>query len=297
MDLASLRLFMRISQREAIGQAARDLGLSPATASARLGALEASLGVRLFNRTTRAVSLTSEGAVLLPYAQNALELIDEGVATIMGAHEAPSGRLRMTMSGSFGRMHVMPRLAAFKARYPDITLDLQLSDDMQDLVVGAYDLAIRNAALIDSTLMARKLADDERLLVASPDYLQRAGEWDTPDDLLKHHCIVSTISRQWRFADGMVIKPPATMRINDGEGARLAAEAGLGITVKSRWNAYQALADGRLVHVLPDYPLMTESAIWAVTPPGRLMPPKVRVMIDFLVEQFGPEPYWVSPAA
>ncbi|MEO0392460.1 MAG: LysR family transcriptional regulator [Pseudomonadota bacterium] len=293
MDIASLRLFQRIAQRDAIGQAARDLGLSPATASARLSALEASLGVRLFNRTTRAVSLTSDGAAFLPYAQNALELLDDGVSTVAGAERDPSGRLRMTMSGSFGRMHVLPLLGSFAARYPDISLDLQLSDDMQDLIAGAYDLAIRNAALVDSTLVARKLADDERILVASPSYLAAAGTPQTPSDLIRHRCIINDDKQRWSFTDGTTIKVADHFRINDGEGARLAAEADLGITIKSRWNAYQSLRQGRLVQVLADFPLASDTALWAVMPPGRLMPPKVRVMVDYLVDQFGPEPYWV----
>ncbi|HCS26105.1 MAG TPA: LysR family transcriptional regulator, partial [Spongiibacteraceae bacterium] len=156
MSPLSLRLFIRISELGSITSAAADLGLSPASASTRLSKLEESLGARLFHRTTREVTLTADGAEFLPYAQEALELLETGVAMITGKTERARGLLRISMPGSFGRMYIVPALEQFCARYPDISLDLRLSDEVQDIVKGAFDLVIRNAPLEDSGLVARK---------------------------------------------------------------------------------------------------------------------------------------------
>ncbi|MBV6634192.1 MAG: LysR family transcriptional regulator [Alphaproteobacteria bacterium] len=300
MDTLSLRLFIRIAQRGGLSPAARDLGLSPATASARLRGLEETVGVRLFNRTTRALSLTADGQAFMPYAQSAVELLEEGVVAAAGVApgaqgaSAVRGVLRMAASASFARMHIMPALPAFMVRHPAISLDLQLSDDMEDMVEGAYDLAIRNAELSDSTMIARQLAPDDRILVASPAYIANRGMPQTAQELAAHDCIVTGQADHWQFASGAAFKIRPRLRVNDGEAARLAAEAGLGITLKSRWNVYRSLATGALVPVLVGDQPVTKSAIWAVAPSARLMPPKVRAMIDFLVDRFGPKPYWVT---
>lgn len=292
MDLSSLRLFVRIARLGAIGRAASDLGLSAASASARLAKLEKDLGARLFHRTTRAVSLTTDGTALLPYAETVLETWDQGVGSIGGRSTEPTGTLRMTMPGSFGRMHILPALGAFVERHPQVKLDLALSDEVLDVVEGAYDLIVRNTELDDSTMTVRKLADDRRLLVAAPDYLARHGEPATPDDLAQHATVILGNAHRWEFEDGTVVQPRRSHRLNDGEAVRLAIEAGLGIGVKSLWNAYRSLHDGTLVEVLPDRPLRTRTAIWALCPPGRLTPPKVRAMIDCLLGLFSPVPPW-----
>ena len=168
MDILSLRLFIRIAELGGVTAAAHDLSLSPASASARLVKLEEILGFRLFNRTTRAVSLTTDGELFLPYAQQTVETLETGRNAVRGKSSIPQGLLRMAMPGSFGRMYVIPLLAKFQSRYPLVKLDLRLSDEVLDVVEGAYDLIIRNASLEDSRLILRKLASDRRLLVASP---------------------------------------------------------------------------------------------------------------------------------
>lgn len=278
-----------------MNRAAQDLSMSPATASARIAKLEEALGFRLFNRTTRAVSLTSDGAAFLPYAQDMVDTLDNGLSTVRGDKASPRGRLRMTMPGSFGRMHIIPYMATFQERYPDIKLDLQLSDNVLDVIEGAFDLIIRNAALADSSLIARKLTTDERKLVASPDYLAAYGTPQTPQDILNHKCITLGTHTLWRFANGQTISAPPTTRASDGEAVRMLAETGMGITIKSLWNAHQALKDGRLVEVLPEFPLENQAAIWALYPPTQIVPPKVRVMIDYLLSIFTPTPPWTDP--
>ena len=292
MDILSLRLFLRVAALSGVTAAARDLSLSPASASARLAKLEETIGFRLFNRTTRAVSLTTDGAAFLPYAQHTIETLEAGLSAVSGQGEEAQGLLRMTLPGSFGRMHIVPVLAEFQARHPRVSLDLRLSDEVLDVVEGAYDLIIRNAQLADSSLVARKLAADHRLLVAAPGYLEQHGVPLTPDDLATDRCVVFPGSNRWKFDHDQSIEPPHTIVVNDGEAMRHMIETGMGIGIKSLWNAGNSLKSGKLVQVLPDYPLTRKSAIWALYPSGRIVAPKVRAMIDFLLEQFSPVPSW-----
>ncbi|MEO1480911.1 MAG: LysR substrate-binding domain-containing protein [Myxococcota bacterium] len=292
MDLLSLRLFLRVAELGGVSAAARDLALSAATASARLAKLEERLGFRLFNRTTRAVSLTTNGAEFLPYAQQALESLDAGVHTVKGEGAPAQGLLRLTMPGSFGRIHVVPRLEEFLERYPQVTLDLRMSDEVLDVVEGAYDLIIRNAPLNDSSIIARKLAADRRILVASPGYLARAGVPGTVAELTEHNAVLLGDQKHFKFESGEWVAARGKVRVNDGEAMRAMLEAGVGIGVSSLWNAGNALKEGRLVEILRGSPLLTESAIWALYPSRRLVAPKVRAMIDFLLELFWPVPPW-----
>lgn len=294
MDTLSLQLFLRVADLGGVTAAARDLSLSPASASARLAKLEERVGFRLFNRTTRAVSLTTDGAAFLPYARQSVETLQAGLGAVSGQGEEAQGVLRVTMPGSFGRMHIIPTLADFHARHPRVRLDLRLSDEVLDVVEGAFDLVIRNAALTDSNLVARKLADDQRVLVASPDYIARHGAPASPADLATHRSIVFPGGQKWRFANGAAVEVADPFVVNDGEAMRAMLEAGLGIGQKSLWNAGPGLRAGRLVPVLNEYPLATGSAIWALYPGGRIVAPKVRAMIDFLVERFSPVPPWAD---
>ena len=291
MDVLSLRLFIRIAELGGVTAAAHDLALSPASASARLSKLEESIGFRLFNRTTRSVSLTTDGELFLPYAQETVEAIETGLSAVKGDSSEARGLLRMTMPGSFGRMYVVPLLAEFQSCYPSIKLDLRLSDEVLDVVEGAYDLIIRNAKLTDSSLIVRKLADDKRLLVASPNYLKRYGTPTAPDDLRSHRCITLGETK-WKFKSGQVVSVSPLCTVNDGESMRTMIECGMGIGTKSVWNASKSLKSGLLVEVLPDFPLITESNIWLLYPSRRIISPRVKAMIEFLFEKFQPIPPW-----
>ena len=292
MDTLSLRLFLRIAALGGVSAAAQDLSLSPASASARLVKLEETVGVRLFNRTTRAVSLTTDGEAFLPYAQQVIETLETGLSAVKGQGAEAEGLLRITMPGSFGRMYIIPALAEFHARHPLVSLDLRLSDVVLDVVEGAYDLIIRNAPLADSSLMVRKLASDRRLLVASPAYLERYGVPSTPDDLAAHQCVSLAEATQWKFGNGQTVNVPRSFVVNDGEALRKMLEQGMGIGIKSIWNASESLKSGLLVEVLPAFPLVTASAIWILYPSRRIIAPKVHAMIDFLLERFQPIPPW-----
>ena len=290
----SLRLFVRITELGGISAAARDLSLSPASASARLNKLEEQLGARLFNRTTRAVSLTTNGEDFLPHVKEALEALDTGADALVGRLQAPRGLLRMTMPGSFGRMYIVPRLAEFRARYPDVELDLRLSDEVLDVVEGAYDLIIRNAPLKDSNFVARRLATDRRILVASPDYVARHGAPAEIADLREHDCVGFQHRSTWEFQNGVTIGIECPVVLNEGEAMRQFIESGGGIGIKSLWNAASSLRSGALIEVLAGQPLVTRSAIWMVYPSGRMISQKVRAMVAFLEDAFSPTPPWES---
>ncbi|MEO0533383.1 MAG: LysR substrate-binding domain-containing protein [Cyanobacteria bacterium P01_A01_bin.123] len=292
MDVLSLRLFLRIAELSGVSAAAYDLSLSPASASARLVKLEETVGFRLFNRTTRAVSLTTDGEAFLPYAQQIIETLETGLSAVKGQGAEAEGLLRITMPGSFGRMYIIPTLAEFQARHPLVSLDLRLSDEVLDVVEGAYDLIIRNASLVDSSLIVRKLATDRRLLVASPAYLQRHGVPSTPNDLTTHQCVILAENNRWKFENGQTVSAPRSFVVNDGEAMRTMIEQGMGIGIKSVWNASKSLKSGLLVKVLPDFPLVTEASIWLLYPSRRIVAPKVHAMIDFLLERFQPVPPW-----
>ncbi|MFA0087481.1 LysR family transcriptional regulator [Vibrio sp. 10N.261.51.F12] len=295
MNIEHLKLLVRIASTHNISLAGQELGLSPAVASAHISKLEQSLGVRLVHRTTRKVSLTEEGESFLPHAEEVLASVEAARGSVGAGHTSPSGTLRITAPASFGRMHLIPALKGFLQQYPDLTMDLRFSDTMIDLVEGGFDIAIRNAELKNSTLVARKLAPDHRIVCASPDYLEQYGEPQTPQDLVKHRCINLAGLDSWNFStsSGMVtVKTRGCIRTDNGDAIREATIDGLGISINSTWSAYQGLASGQLVEILQDSPLVQETALWAVYPSSRLIAPKVRAFIDYFADYFGQPPYW-----
>ncbi len=295
MIIEHLKLFVRIAVTNNISLAGKELGLSPAVSSAHINKLEEGLGVRLIHRTTRRVSLTEEGQAFLPHAMDVLESIETACASVGAGSILPQGKLRVTASASFGRMHLLPVLDNFLQRYPDLLVDLHLSDSIVDMVEGGFDIAIRDASLNDSTLIARKLATVNRIVCASPDYLAQYGEPLSPDDLLNHQCVNLMGLETWVFdtpGGPKSIKTKNRLRTDNGEAARDACVKGVGITLSSIWCSYQHIQRGDLVQILKDYPLVSNTAIWAVYPSSRLLAPKVRVFIDYYLECFGDSPYW-----
>ena len=295
MNVEHLKLFVRLATTSNISRAGHELGVSPAVASSHISKLEAVLGIRLVHRTTRKVSLTEEGVAFLPHAEEVLSSVEAARASVGAGSASPRGTLRVTAPASFGRMHLMPALKAFLSRHPDLTMDIRFTDTIVDLVEGGFDIAIRNAGLKDSALIARKLAPDNRIVCASPDYLAKFGEPATPHDLHNHQCINLMGLESWVFdtTDGhLSIKTKGIFRTDYGEAVRDACVDGLGIAINSTWSAYQHLHRGELLQVLRDYPLVSDTAIWAVYPSSRLLAPKVRAFIDYFAEQYGRTPYW-----
>tara|TARA_R110002167_G_scaffold876_3_gene3869 strand:+ start:9865 stop:10755 length:891 start_codon:yes stop_codon:yes gene_type:complete len=295
MNIQHLKLFIRIATTHNISLAGSELRLSPAVASAHINKLEAELGVRLIHRTTRKVSLTEEGKAFLPHAEDVISSIEAARASVGAGNAFPRGTLRVAAPASFGRMHILPALTSFLALYPDLHVDLKLSDTIVDLVEGGFDIAIRNSALKDSSLIARKLAPDSRILCSSPTYLAKNGEPKSPEALNSHQCITLIGLDDWPFhtPKGQVsIKVKGALRTDNGEAVRDACINGLGITISSKWSVYKHLQNGELIQILSEYPIATNTAIWAVYPSSRLLAPKVRAFIDYFTEYFGDIPYW-----
>jgi DNA-binding transcriptional LysR family regulator len=298
-------VFSKVVQAGSLSAAARELGVSTAVVSRTLSALEARLGVRLVNRTTRSLHLTDEGASYYETCQRILAEIEEADAAVTARRVEPQGVLKVAIPASFGHQHIAPLIPRFVERYPKVELALSLSDRSINLIEEGFDLAVRIAELKDSSLAARKLAPNRRVVCASPAYLRLHGEPKTPQDLTRHNCLVA--SWEQGFAMTWEYKSPAGKRgsirvtgryaCDNWEVLREWAVAGLGVALKSTWDVRRQLEDGSLVALLPGYDFGTDVGIYAVYPHRRHLPAKTRVFIDFLAESFGPEPYWDRPAA
>ncbi|WP_062665742.1 LysR family transcriptional regulator [Grimontia celer] len=289
MNIDHLKLFVRLASTNNISAAGAELGLSPAVSSAHINKLEESMGVRLVHRTTRKVSLTEEGIAFLPHAEDVLASVEAACASVGAGTTSPRGTLRITAPASFGRMHLIPGLKGFLEEYPDLSLDLRLSDSIVDLVEGGFDIAIRNAELKDSSLIARKLAPDNRMLCASPSYIAKNGKPETLDELSSHTFVQLPSLEQlaFRTPKGIEsIKVKSLLRTDNGEAVRDACIDGIGISVCSNWAVHEQLERGELVRILENYQLESDTAIWAVYPSSRQLAPKVRAFIDHFAQRF-----------
>jgi DNA-binding transcriptional LysR family regulator len=269
-------------------EAARRLGRSPAAVTRGIAELETRLGVRLLNRTTRAVSLTEAGERLLGGAKRVLADLDEIERAAAGAGTAPGGELRVTVPILFGRLHVLPLVTEFLDRFPDVSVALMLIDRPVDLVEEGLDIALRIGALAESSAVATRVGTMRRVVVAAPDYLKRHGTPQTPAHLAAHAVVVfSGLSgvERWGFADRMgetsvAIKPRLT--VTTAEAAVDAARAGFGITRVVGYQAADDIARGKLIRLLKDYE-GGELPIHLLYPGGRYPPPKLRAFLDFTV--------------
>ena len=292
-----MSVFAKVVGAGSLSAAARELGLSPALVSRKLAALEARLGVRLINRTTRSLHLTDEGASYYEACSRVLAEVDEADAAVAAGRVEPQGVLRVALPASFGHVHVAPRIPEFAAQYPKVRLALSLSDRSVSVIEEGFDLAVRIAELEDSSLAARRLAPNRRVVCASPQYLERHGMPRLPEDLLHHNVLTtSDFAMTWDFKDPR--GKPGSVRVSgryacdNWEVLREWALAGLGIALKSTWDIYRHLQDGSLVALFPGYSFHSDVAIYAVYPHRRHLPAKTRVFIEFLAASFGPEPYW-----
>ena len=292
-DFEAWAIFARVAETGSFARAADELELSKATVSKAVSRLEARLGASLFHRTSRRLSLTESGRNALERANRILAEGEAVEAETAAQSVIPRGVVRLAAPVSFGLLHMADILPDFLARYPEVTLDVNLADHKVDLVAEGYDLAIRIGALSDSSLIARRIAAVRKLLVGSPDLVARVGAPARPTDL-SGRPVLHYGTEQWRFRAGARwetarVKP--VLRSNNGEMLREAAVAGVGFCILPSFIAAPALEAGRLEVVMPDYPL-EEAALHAVMPPGRAVTARVRALIDFLVSRFGPEPAW-----
>ena len=299
MDTQSLRLFVLACEKLNISAAGRALGMAPAVASTRIAKLEHFVGAELLHRSTRKVSLSIEGQDFLPYAREMIAQEEAALAALGKGRTQISGTLRFAAPSSFAQLYIAPLLPKFIDLYPDLTLDLHLSDTQFDLIEGSYDLALRNSVLEDSTLTARKLADDQRILCASPEYLVRHGTPKTPRDLQKHRLIAfrNLEQRGLVSTDGTsaVYDPKRAahrLLLNDGMTQKKLTVEGMGISINSLWSVHKELSDGSLIRVLDDYELADTPALWLIYPKSNVVSAKVRAFIDFLIEHIGRAKPW-----
>jgi LysR family transcriptional regulator, transcriptional activator for dmlA len=284
-----LQFFCLVARRGSLSGAARELGVTPSAVSKRLAQLERRLGVQLFNRTTRHVNLTQHGALYFERASRIVQEIEEVERLVTASRSAPRGLLRINATFTFGRTQVAPVASEFVKRYPETEVQLQLTDRPLNLAEEGYDLAIRFGEPPDARVSARKIAQNRRLLCATPAYLARAGTPRSPADLADHACIVIRQDesaygalRLTRGRKTQTVKVRGALSTNDPEVALAWALDGHGIVVRSEWEAGEYLRAGRLREVLPLYSL-PPADIYAVYPPRHRHSPTIRLFIDFLV--------------
>ena len=294
-----MQLFARVVETGSFTAAAGALGISRALASKLIQTLEESLGVRLLNRTTRRVSLTDAGRNYYQRISEILAQLAEAEAEAAEMQVEPRGRMRVSAPISFSVRHLAPALSEFQRRYPRVELELELSDRVVDLVDEGFDLAIRIGKLADSSLVARRIAPACLVMVASPDYLERAGTPRVPADLLKHNFMIYTLATRRdeitleRGDESVATRIRGNLLVDNGDYIAAAAIGGHGISVLPTFIINEHLKRHELVPVLQEWKIPS-IGIYAVYAQTRSLPAKTRVLIDFLVERFGPEPYWES---
>ena len=300
-DFEAWAIFAKVAERQSFGRAAAELGLSKATVSKAVTRLEARIGAPLFHRTTRRLSLTEAGRGAVISAERILTAGVTAEADAIAQSATPRGLVRFAAPMSFGIEHVAPILPAFFEAYPEVSVDLHLSDDRIDLIDGGFDLALRIAALADSTLKARRLCHVQRRLVGAKSYLARMGRPTHPSDLERHVCLgyayLPTRDR-WHFlhasGEEAVVTPAGPLRANNADALTATVLAGLGLAIQPEFIIWQDLASGRLETVMEDWSL-PPIALNIVTPPGGLRPPRVTALIEFLVTHLSTAP-WAKDA-
>ncbi len=298
---AALSAFVAVVEQGGFAPAARRLGVAPSSLTRQLNALEEHLGARLMNRSTRSVTLTEEGNQYYQDARRILEELEGADRTVSELSGPPSGLLRVAMPVAFGRLHVGPVLPEFLRAYPNIQLDIRLSDTVADLALERIDMAIRLGPMASPDLIARRLAPHCRVICASPDYLGQHGAPTKPADLAQHNCLqfeYLTGNSTWiltREGKSEKVRVSGNLRANGSELLREAAIGGAGLLLMPTWLVGEDMAAGRLMWVLEDWvptPSASEGAIWAAYLPNRRGSKKLLCFLDFLEQHFGTPPYW-----
>ena len=296
--LSVIESFVKVAELHSFSQAAARLNTSKSVVSRHVAALEAQLGLRLFHRTTRSLTLTEAGRGYFERVSQILVDLEAADQSVSHLQVVPRGRLKVSAPMSFGFLHLAPALPDFLAAYPELDVDVIMSDRFVDLVEDGFDVAVRIGALSDSSLIAKKLAPIRRVICASPQYIAAHGTPKTPKDLRDHQCLCNSgqsSGQEWRFnmPDGKRVMVAVTgrMTMNNGDALRVAALNHLGLIDIPTFIVGRDLQAGALISVLEEY-LPQTLALHAVYSHARHLSPKVRAFIDFLASRFGPRPYW-----
>jgi DNA-binding transcriptional LysR family regulator len=296
--LKQIETFVAVAGKGSLTAAAAAEGVAPAVMGRRIDALEARLGVKLLLRTTRRITLTHEGSAFLEDCQRLLVEFANAEASVSAGGVKASGHLRITAPAGFGRRHVAPLVPQFLASHPELSLSLNLSDRVVDIVNEGFDCAVRVGDLPDSSLVSVRLADNRRLCVATPAYLKRAGTPAHPSELMRHACLTlssdASQTRGWAFrVDGALthLRPSGRLDCSDGQVLHDWCLAGLGLAWRSTWEVESDLAAGRLLSVLDDF-AAPPNGIYALFPQAKHLPLRVRLWVDFLKANYGSAAYW-----
>ena len=294
--LTEMEAFATVVDQGGFTDAARKLGISKSAVSKHVSALEARLGARLLNRTTRRVSPTEIGLAYYDRARRVLNDAGEADALVNAMQTAPAGLLRISVATDFGVNLLSPILGDFLRDYPDITVDMVLNNRFVELISEGFDMAVRIGALEDSSLRARKLTETSKRMIASPEYFRRYGRPMRIDDLnghrLLHYSSGQATGTVWRIpapsGEMRQVRTAGWLTVNDGQSLLNAAISGLGIAYLPQFLYADAARRGLVEEAIPSLPVTT-LGVWAVTPPGRFTQPKVRAFVDFLVQRFAAE--------
>lgn len=295
--LDAMRLFVGVADLGSFSAVARQLGVARSVVTRQVAALEGRVRVQLLARSTRRLSLTSAGAAYLEKCRVILNLVEAAETSLTAELVVPRGPIRLSVPLSFGVRYLSPLLLEFARRYPEVTLDVDYSDRRSNLFEEGVDLAVRIAHRLEPGDVARRIGSSHMLVVGAPDYLSRHGEPRHPADLVHHECLGYTTApnaRQWELlVDGRPQTFPVRCRLqaNNGDVLLQAAVAGFGLTCAPAFIAAEALRSGQVRQVLADYPI-ADLGIHAVLPTNRLVPHRIRMLMDFLAERLGPEPPW-----
>jgi DNA-binding transcriptional LysR family regulator len=300
--LKQIETFVSVSTKGSLTAAAHSEGVAPAVIGRRIDALEERLGVKLLVRTTRRISLTHEGSAYLEDCQRLLTDLANAEASVSEGGVKASGHVRITAPAGFGRRHVAPLVPRFIEQHPEVSVSLNLSDRVVDIVNEGFDCAVRVGDLTDSSLVSVRLAENRRLCVAAPAYLARHGTPATPAELARHECLTlssdASQTRGWAFViDGQLthLRPSGRIDCNDGQVLHDWCRHGLGIAWRSTWEVAEEVKHGTLTVLLADY-AAPPNGIYAVFPQRKHLALRVRLWIDFLKHSFGDPAYWSSAA-
>jgi DNA-binding transcriptional LysR family regulator len=292
-----MAIFARVVEAKSFSAAARHMNLSKSLVSKQVTQLEKSVGARLLNRTTRALSLTEAGKVLYEHCARIVEELEEAKLAVGRLHAEARGLLRVSVSVAFGRLHIAPALPELLDAHPELKIDMVTTDRFVDLAEEGYDVVVRIVDEAAPNVVARKLAPVNRKMCATPEYFARHGVPQTPSDLERHNCLTYTYFNPqdpWRLRgrDGDIsVRASGNLRVNDDDALAEAVLGGLGIALLPTFIIGKDLQSGRLQSVLSDY-IPVQRHIYAIYLANRHLSAKVRAFIDHLLRRFGPEPYW-----